>query len=219
MSRPNKWTYEKVKEITKEFQGESLNSLKKIHGLGAVYYFIQKNGYSPEEFGLVRKKIKEDQQYRGEYSDSPEWSSYKNMRLRCYDPKHRAYKWYGGRGIKVCDRWMETPYGFLTMVRDLGEKPTPKHQIDRIDEDKDYSPENCVWSSHKDNQHRRKKNSNYPNRVKPNKHTINPGDRFGKYTVIRELETVRTRQFLCSTPEGTNRQMRINSLLRYTKED
>jgi hypothetical protein len=180
---------------------------------------IKRNGYTPEEFGLVYRKIRENRQHRGEYGYSPEWSSYKNMRLRCYDSNHRAYKWYGGKGIKICERWMETPYGFLNMIKDLGEKPTPKHQIDRIDEDKDYSPENCVWSTHKDNQWRRSKNTNYPNRVKPDKHVINPGDKFGGYTVIKELETVRRRYFLCITPKGIKKQVRINTLLNNKKND
>ena len=109
--------------------------------------------------------------------------------------------------------------GFLNMIKDLGEKPTPKHQIDRIDEDKDYSPENCVWSTHKDNQWRRSKNTNYPNRVKPDKHVINPGDKFGGYTVIKELETVRRRYFLCTTPKGIKKQVRIDRLLNNKKND
>lgn len=219
MSRPNKWTYERVMEVAQDYQGESLNSLKKKHGLSGLHSFVKRHGYSAEEFGLVDRKIRQDCQHRGKYTNSSEWSSYKNMRLRCYDPKHRAYKWYGERGVKVCDRWMETPYGFLNMIDDLGEKPTPKHQIDRIDEDKDYSPENCVWSSHKDNQYRRKKNSNYPNTRRPNKHVINPGDKFGKYTVIRELETVRRRYFLCKELHtGKIFQIRIDRLLKKSEE-
>ena len=157
MSRRNKWTYDKIKEVTKNYQGESLNSLKKKHGYSGMVGHIKKHGYTAQEFGLVIRKIREDRQHRGKYNISSEWSSYKNMRLRCYDPKHRAYKWYGGKGIKVCERWVKPPYGFLNMVKDLGEKPTQKHQIDRIDSDKDYGPENCVWSTHKENQQRKKK--------------------------------------------------------------
>ena len=214
MNRPIKWTYERVKEITKEFQGETLSSLKKKHGYSGLVNFVRKNGYTPDEFGLVNRKIQEDQQHRGKYSNSSEWSSYKNMRLRCYDSNHRSYRWYGAKGIKVCDRWMETPYGFLNMISDLGEKPNQSYQIDRIDEDKDYSPENCMWSTHLEQQHRRDKKRKYPNCRKPLKHNIQPNDRYGKYIVIKELESIRRRKFLCRE-EHTEKtvQVRIDRLL------
>lgn len=215
MSRPIKWTYEKIKEITDQYQGKSLNSLEKEYK-GLVKRI--REDYSAEQFGLTSRETKPidpNRIHRGKYSNSSEWSSYKNMRLRCYDPNHRSYRWYGGKGIKVCDRWMETPYGFLNMISDLGEKPNQSYQIDRIDEDKDYSPENCMWSTHLEQQHRRDKKRNYPNCRKPIKHTIQPNDRYGKYTVIKELESVRRRKFLCKEEHtGKTVQVRIDRLIK-----
>lgn len=72
----------------------------------------------------------------------PGFHSWRGMVERCTNPNHDKYKNYGGRGIRVCDRWRI----FKNFYIDMGEKPSPKHSIDRIDTDGDYCPENCKWS-------------------------------------------------------------------------
>lgn len=69
------------------------------------------------------------------------------MKVRCNDWRHVAYDNYGGRGIKVCKRWMDPREGFENFLEDIGPSPSPVHSIDRINVDGNYEPKNVRWAT------------------------------------------------------------------------
>lgn len=92
----------------------------------------------------------------GKY-DTPERRVWTGIKTRCFNSNEKAWKFYGGRGITVCDRWLGEE-GFSNFFEDMGPRPSSKHSIERDDVNGHYEPGNCRWATPRE-QHRNKRNT------------------------------------------------------------
>lgn len=118
------------------------------HGLCHMHYFRWRKYGDPGE--SARLRIKSEQH---EMVGTRIYKIWKDMRQRCRNPKNRGYQYYGGRGINVCKKWENS---FIAFYQDMGNPPSFKHQIDRIDNDGNYEPSNCRWVLHIENNRNRR---------------------------------------------------------------
>lgn len=117
---------------------DSCTRLKRSRGLCQPHYVEQKAS------GIFIARIPHNKTHG--LSNTPEFYVWQSMQARCYRRSDRGYKNYGGRGIRVCDRWLGID-GFRNFLEDVGNRPSPEYSIDRINNDRDYEPDNCRWTT------------------------------------------------------------------------
>jgi len=111
----------------------------------------------------------------------PEYKTWIQMKQRCYNKNSDNYDLYGGRGITVCDRWLNS---FETFLADMGHKPSKEYTIDRENVNGHYEPSNCKWATPKEQSRNKRNNvlltyngetlcvSEWCERLNINKHTV-----------------------------------------------
>jgi hypothetical protein len=102
-------------------------------------------------------EVKKHSQYRHGGRGTDEYRIWRHMRTRCENKKCPAYACYGGRGITVCEQWLD----FANFIKDMGSRPTKTHTLDRINVNGNYEPSNCRWATMKTQQRNRTNNSIY----------------------------------------------------------
>lgn len=118
-----------------------------------------------------------------------EYQVWTNMKKRCHKSTHKSFKTYGARGIIVCDQWRAAD-GFAAFLADMGKRPSPRHTLERVDNDGDYAPENCRWALQQEQARNRRGTRLNEEAVKVIRHTLARRKRRGTMALLARLHGV-----------------------------
>lgn len=105
-----------------------------------------RHSYRFKKYGNTDKPSQKGVNATHQKTGTKEYNSWKGAKERCLNKSNKAYQKYGGRGIKICDRWSKS---FLDFLKDMGNAPSKNHSLDRRNNNGNYCPENCRWATKK----------------------------------------------------------------------
>ena len=160
--------------------------------------------------GCIGRENSKNAKKKHGYCGTKVYNAWKHMKARCYNKNYEHYHRYGGRGITVSDEWL---YSFETFLKDVGEPPTPKHQLDRIDNNGNYCKENCHWVLPSENCNNR---STYKN--KTGFTGVNKNSQGGKYSARFFVNRKQIQVGSYNTPEEAYKA-RVEAIKKYNKDN
>jgi hypothetical protein len=144
---------------------------KRIGGKRSAYHVCQcccgelaivarsclQNGHT-QSCGCLQKQRASETRTKHGLRKIREYKVWKSMIIRCGNPNHTSYADYGGRGIRVCDRWLDPENGLRNFLSDMGTRPSPGLSLNRIDNNGNYCPDNCEWTTQREQSRNRRSN-------------------------------------------------------------
>lgn len=144
-------------------------------------------------------------------SQTKEYKVWQSIKQRCTNPKATHYDRYGGRGITMCDEWMNS---FIAFYEHVGSKPSPSHEIDRIENHLGYEPGNVRWSTHKQQMNNNSRNRHLTYRGKTY-NIMQWSEKTGIHhnTIQRRLNLGWSHEKILTTPSDSNRFKKLDMKL------
>ena len=155
----------KYQDLTGQAYG-SLTVIQRTFSTNKQTYFLcvckcgeKKSVYSGHlKRGYITSCKRCSEHFKHGMLNTPTYESWRAMKARCLDKNHMSYHRYGARGITICEEWINN---FKQFLADMGERLSKQHSLDRIDNNKGYSPDNCKWSTKKEQSNNTIQNVNY----------------------------------------------------------